>query len=106
MSQHEKLVKKALSKPGVKKAYNELKEEFDLLREIVEVRYRLGKTQEEIAKTMKTSTSVIGRLETGGGIDHSPKLITLRRYARALGCDLQIRLVPQKYKKQKINNPA
>lgn len=93
---HDELVKQALTKPGVKKAYDELKEEFALFREIVKIRYKLGKTQEEVAKAMGTSTSVIGRLEACGGTHHSPKLVTLRKYARALGCDLQIRLIPHR----------
>ena len=60
-------------------------------------RHKLGKTQEEVAKAMGTTTSVVGRLETGGGKQsHSPTLATLRKYAEALGCDLQLRFVPHR----------
>jgi hypothetical protein len=41
---HEELVKKALKKPGVKRAYDELEEEFALLREMVKARHKSGKT--------------------------------------------------------------
>ena len=92
---HEELVKQALNRPGVKKAYDDLEEEFALLRKAVKMRQESGKTQEEIAKTMGTTTSAVGRLETGGGKQkHSPTLATLRKYAQALNCDLQLQFVP------------
>lgn len=60
-------------------------------------RLKAGKSQEEVAKAMKTSASVVGRLETGGGKHkHSPTLETLRKYARALNCDLKIKLIRHK----------
>lgn len=71
-----------------------LKEDFDLRDQLIKARLKAGKTQEEVAILMKTTTSVIGRLETGGGKrKHSPTLKTLRRYAKALGYDLKIKLV-------------
>jgi len=94
---HAELVNKALKKPGVKAAYDELDEEFFLLKEMIKARNKAGKTQADLAKAMHTTTSVIGRLETGGGKkQHSPTLATLRKYARALNCKLQIKLVSQK----------
>ena len=94
---HDKLVKQALKKTEVKKAYDDLEEEFMLLREIVRARHESGKTQEEVAKAMGTTTSAIGRLETGGGKKkHSPTLATLHKYARAVDCVLQMRFVPRK----------
>lgn len=91
---HAQFKKAALKKAGVKKEYDSLKEEFDLLEEMVNARLKAGITQEEVAKQMKTSTSVIGRLETGGGKHkHSPTIETLRKYAKALGCDLKIKFI-------------
>lgn len=93
---HEQLNKTALSRPEVKKEYDLLAEEFDLLKEMVKIRLRSGKTQQDVAKAMKTSTSVVGRLETGGGRNkHSPTIETLRKYAHALGYSLKIRFVHQ-----------
>lgn len=89
---HNRLVKLALNKPGVKKEYDSLQEEFELLEEMLRARLKSGKTQKEIARSMKTSTSVVGRLETGGGkLQHSPTIETLRKYAKALGCELMIK---------------
>jgi DNA-binding XRE family transcriptional regulator len=93
-STHKQLVKQALRKPGVKKAYDALEEEFKLLDEMLKARKKAGKTQEQVAKLMRTSTSMVGRLETGGGSQrHSPTIETLRKYAEALGCHLQIKFV-------------
>ncbi len=90
---HEQLVKTALRKPGVKKEYDAMDEEFRLLDEMLKARLKAGKTQGAVAKIMKTTTSVVGRLETGGGQHkHSPTIETLRRYARAVDCELEIKL--------------
>lgn len=91
---HTQLKKIALSRPGVKKEYDSLKEEFDLLEKMVKARLRAGKTQNEVAKIMHTTTSAVGRLEIGGGKNkHSPTIETLRKYAHAVDCNLEIRFV-------------
>lgn len=93
---HEQLKKVALSRPEVKKEYDSLEEEFSLLEQMIKARKRAGKTQDAVAKAMKTTTSVVGRLETGGGAHkHSPTFASLLRYARAVNHDLEIRLVPR-----------
>jgi predicted transcriptional regulator len=93
---HKHLKKIALSKPAVKAEYNALKEEFALIEEMIKARYKACKTQEDVAKQMGTTTSVIGRLEGGGAKRHSPSVATLKRYAEAVGCILQIKLVRKK----------
>lgn len=96
---HEQLKNAALKKAGVKKAYDSLKDEFDLLEVMLKARLEAGKTQRDVAKKMKTTTSVVGRLETGGGkLKHSPTIETLRNYAHALDCNLEIKLVHAKPK--------
>jgi hypothetical protein len=44
---HQKLVAKALKRQDVKKAYDELEEEFSLLAALVQTRQIAGKTQTE-----------------------------------------------------------
>lgn len=91
----------ALKDPEVKKAYDDLEEEFALVAELIRARKMKGKSQKEVAKAMHTSPSAISRLEAGyGGERHSPTLNTLRRYAHAVGCCLSIKLTP-KIKKSK-----
>lgn len=93
---HETFVKKSLSKSEVAKAYDQLSEEFMLLKQMINARKAAKKTQEELAKIMNTTTSVIGRLETGGGKNkHSPTIETLKRYADALDYKLVISFLPK-----------
>ncbi|CAN5241442.1 helix-turn-helix transcriptional regulator [soil metagenome] len=94
---HDELKTQALSDPEIKMAYDELEEEFVLIEELIRARKVAHKTQEDIARNMHTTVSAISRIESGGGTKrHSPSLSTLRRYARALGCTLKIKLVPMK----------
>src|ERR1700752_304261 len=99
MLTHDRLIKKMLKKPGVKAAYDAQAEEFGLLDELLRARHRAGLTQAEVAKRMGTMTPAIARLEAGGGTKgHSPSVITLRKYAKAVGCELAITLRPTKKK--------
>lgn len=50
---HNQLKKIALSRPGVKKEYDALKEEFDLFEAMIKARLEAGKTQEDVTKIMK-----------------------------------------------------
>jgi len=43
---------------------------------------------------MGTTKSAVSRLESAGR--HTPSLATLKRHARAVGCELQVRLVVKK----------
>jgi len=45
-----------------------------------------------VAKRIGTTQSVIARLESGRG-KHSPSLATLQKYANALGCRLELKLI-------------
>ena len=97
MLTHEQLVKKMLKDPEVRTAYEAQAEEFTLLDELLRARQRAGLTQAEVAERMGTMTPAVARLESGGGKNHhSPSVATLRKYARAVGCRLEIKLRPAK----------
>lgn len=89
---HEAFLKKALKRKGFRKAYEDLKEEYTLTREMLVARSKLGLTQESVAELMGTTKSAISRLESAG--KHVPSLTTLKKYAQAVGCRLEIKLVP------------
>lgn len=81
--------------PAFKAEYNALQEEYELLREMLLARKRKGLTQKEVAKRMGTKAPAIARLEASNSNNkHSPSINTLRRYAQAVGCTLQIHFVP------------
>ena len=89
---HEAFLKKASKRQGFKKAYEELEEEYRLTREMLAARSKFGLTQEAVAELMGTTKSAVSRLEAAG--KHAPSLTTLKKYARAVGCRLEIKLVP------------
>ncbi len=59
---------------------------------VVALRQEAGLTQDELARRADTSQPAIARLEAGAA---SPNLATLKRLARAAGCELEIRVVPR-----------
>ena len=82
---------KAAKRPGFKRAYAALEEEYALVRQMLAARERAGLTQEAVAARMGTTKSVVSRLEASGR--HAPSFSTLQKYARAVGCRLAIKLV-------------
>ncbi|MCR4290224.1 MAG: helix-turn-helix domain-containing protein [Candidatus Scalindua sp.] len=94
MLTHEELKKSMLSDPKVKSEYDALQEEFSLFDELLNARSHAGLTQAEVADRMGTKTPSVARLENGGGNKrHSPSISTLRKYAKAVDCHLEIKLV-------------
>jgi len=89
---HEAFLKKALKRKDFRKSYGDLEEEYRLAREMLTARSRLGLTQEEVAGLMGTTKSAVSRLEATG--KHAPSLATLKKYAQAVGCQLEIKLIP------------
>lgn len=92
MLTHEELKRQALKRADVKAEYEQLGDEFAFLDEFLRARSDAGITQAEVAERIGTTQSAIARLESGRG-KHSPSLATLQKYARALGCRLELRLV-------------
>jgi len=94
MLTHDELKKKILSNSEVKAEYDFLEEEFSLFDELLKARINAGLTQAEVADRMGTKTPAVARLESGGGNKlHSPSISTLRKYASAVGCHVEIKLV-------------
>ena len=85
----------ALARPDVKKAYDELTDEFAFIDEVLRARAGSGLTQSELAARVGTTQSAIARLESGIP-KHSPSISTLQRYARAMGHRVEIKLVKER----------
>jgi transcriptional regulator with XRE-family HTH domain len=92
MLTHKELKARALKRADVKSEYDQLDKEFAFLDEFLKARSSAGITQAEVAERIGTTQSAIARLESGSG-KHSPSLATLQKYARALGCRLELRLI-------------
>jgi len=92
MLTHKQLRAKALERAEVKAHYEELDDEYALLDEFLRARAEQGLTQAQVAEKIGTTQSAVARMESGRG-KHSPSLATLSRYAQALGCKLEVKLV-------------
>ena len=92
MLTHKQLRTKALARAEVKAEYEKLADEFSLLDEFLKARAAQGLTQAQVAEKIGTTQSAVARMESGSG-KHSPSLATLSKYADALGCKLEVRLV-------------
>ena len=91
---HEAFLAKARARKGFSEEYEALELEYKVAGQMLKARSRAGLTQDIVAERMGTTKSAISRLESAG--KHTPSLATLKRYASAVGCDLQVKLVPHK----------
>ncbi len=91
---HSDLKKKALMRQSVKAEYEALKPEISLLHDILKAREKMGMSQAEAAERMGTKAPAITRLESSlSSGKHSPSIATIKKYARALDCHLEIKIV-------------
>jgi len=91
---HREFLAKASTRKGFSEAYKALELEYQVAGQMLKARSRAGLTQDAVAERMGTTKSAISRLESAG--KHAPSLATIERYARAVGCALQVKLVLQK----------
>ena len=91
---HKAFLAKARNRPGFSEAYEALALEYQVAGQMLKARSSAGLTQDAVAERMGTTKSAVSRLESAG--KHAPSLATLKRYARAVGCELQVKLVPLK----------
>ena len=81
-------IREKLKDPKFKKEYDALEEEFTLAGELIGARAKAKLTQEQVAKRMGTSQSAVARIESG----RAPSLTSLRKYAKAVGRKVEIKL--------------
>lgn len=92
---HDAMVAEWMKDPAFKAEYNALEKDYVLIKEMLAARKHSGLTQEEVAKQMGTKAPAVARLEAATAKDkHSPSIGTLRKYASAVGCELEIHLKP------------
>jgi transcriptional regulator with XRE-family HTH domain len=61
---------------------------------MLRARKKIGLSQAQIAERMGTKSPSITRLESSlSSGKHSPSLATIKKYAEALGCHLEIKIV-------------
>ena len=77
--------------PEYRKTYDRLGPEFELSRSVIAARTNAKLTQAELAERMKTTQSVVARLESGRT---HPSTKTLEKIALATGTRLRISFEP------------
>ena len=88
--------KEQLKNPIVKAEYEELEEEYAIIKAMIETRQHLNITQKELAASTGISQADISKIENG---TRNPSLKLLKRLADGMNMDLQIKFVP----KSKLN---
>lgn len=94
MRTHDQLVKKLMRRPGVRAEVERIeREEAVLLDALLKARQEAGLTQAQVAERMGTQAPAVARLERSLATGkHSPSIATLRRYAKACGRRLVLRV--------------
>lgn len=91
---HDQLVKKLLRRPGVRAGVERIeREEGALLDALLKARQDAGLTQAQVAERMGTHAPAVARLERSLATGkHSPSIATVRRYVKACGKKLVLRV--------------
>ena len=84
------LKKELLNDLEVKKEYDKLGPEYEIISQLVKARNELHLTQAELAKIAGTDQAHISRLERG---NYNPSLKFLKKIAEGLGKELHISFV-------------
>lgn len=94
MQGHNQLVKKLMRRPGVRAEVERLeREESALLDALLKARQAAGLTQAQVAVRMGTHAPAVARLERALATGkHSPSVATLRKYVKACGKRLVLRV--------------
>ena len=86
----EELKKEVLSDPEVKKEYDALEPEYQLILAMLELRSEQKLTQQELADRTGVNRSDISKIENGNA---NPSLKTMKRLAAAMGKRVHISFV-------------
>ncbi|MFN5801674.1 MAG: helix-turn-helix domain-containing protein [Burkholderiales bacterium] len=94
MRTHDQIVKELMQRPEVRSELDRIeREESVLLDTLLKARHEAGLTQAEVAERMGTQAPAVARLERSLATGkHSPSVATLRKYVKACGKRLVLRV--------------
>lgn len=94
MQTHDQLVKKLLRRPGVCAEVERIEQEEGALPDaLLKARQAAGLTQAQVAERMGMQAPAVARLERSLATGkHSPSIATLRKYVKACGKRLVLRV--------------
>lgn len=83
-------INKLLEKESFRKEYEKQELTFDIAKQVIHLRISKNKTQEELAKLVKTKQPSIARIESGNSL---PSFKMLEKISKALGGKLVVSLI-------------
>jgi DNA-binding XRE family transcriptional regulator len=91
---HDQMVKKLMRRPGVRAEVERIeRDEAVLLDALLKARQEACLTQAQVAERMGTQAPAVARLERSLATGkHSPSIATLRKYVKACGKNLVLRV--------------
>lgn len=92
MKTFREIKKKALENPEVKKEYDALEPEFEIIQALIDARKNQHLTQEELSRRTGITQADISRIETG---TRNPSIRMLQRLADGMGMKLHVEFVPK-----------
>ena len=94
MKTHDQMVKKLMRRPGVRAEVERIeRDETVLLDALLKARQEACLTQAQVAERMGTQAPAVARLERSLATGkHSPSIATLRKYLKACGRSLVLRV--------------
>lgn len=94
MQTHDQVLRKLMRRPGVQAEVERIvREEAALLDTLLKARQEAGLTQAQVAERMGTQAPAVARLERALATGkHSPSIATLRKYVKACGRRLVLRV--------------
>lgn len=99
---HDRLRNEVLSDPEARAIYEATKLQIELSLLLKKARIKKNMTQEEVAELMHTHKPAISRLESGHSDARSfPSLLTIAKFASAIGYELKLELTPIKQTRKK-----
>lgn len=86
---YRELKKELLKNKEIRKAYDELGPQYDLISSVIRKRLEQGLTQADLAQKVGTKQSAISRFESGA---YNPSMLFMGKVAQALGTRVKIKL--------------
>lgn len=94
MKIYKESLKEMLQDGELKKEYEDLQPEFDIIRAITDARISQNLTQKELAERTGINQADICKLENG---NRNPTLNLLKRLADGMGMTLKLEFIPKKH---------
>ena len=91
MNSYQEYKQKALENPEVKKEYEALGPEYDIIQAMIDARKDQNLTQKELSERTGITQADISLIERG---TRNPSLEMIKRLARGLGMRLKLEFVP------------